>query len=81
MVYSQNSLQGDPLYGVGGVPIQQEMTSVPGDCDYFLHAYLLSFIHPRIELSMKTKCYLLERKLGFLKGRPITFSAVKKSLA
>jgi 23S rRNA pseudouridine1911/1915/1917 synthase len=50
-------LMGDPLYGVGGVPIQQEMTSVPGDCGYFLHAYLLSFIHPRTELSMKTKCY------------------------
>ncbi|MEM9217155.1 MAG: RluA family pseudouridine synthase [Cyanobacteria bacterium P01_F01_bin.150] len=50
-------LLGDPLYGVGGVPLQQttEMdmeqgrVAVPGDCGYWLHAHRLDFTHPRTE--------------------------------
>jgi 23S rRNA pseudouridine1911/1915/1917 synthase len=55
-------LLGDPLYGVGGVPrlqggLQEELQGaiaaeklpVPGDCGYFLHAYRLSFWHPRTD--------------------------------
>lgn len=37
-------LWGDPLYGVGGVAIDQ--TSVPGDCGYLLHAYEIGLTHP-----------------------------------
>ncbi|WNZ44754.1 RluA family pseudouridine synthase [Leptolyngbya boryana CZ1] len=37
-------LWGDPLYGVGGVAINQN--SVPGDCGYLLHAYTVGLIHP-----------------------------------
>ena len=46
-------LVGDPLYIAGGTfaPIRenQKTIPVPGDCGYFLHAYSLSFIHPRSE--------------------------------
>lgn len=45
-------LWGDPLYGIGGVPIQN-LTSqdtiqdaVPGDCGYYLHAHQVKFVHP-----------------------------------
>ena len=37
-------LWGDPLYGIGGIPINQ--TSVPGDCGYWLHAYEIGLMHP-----------------------------------
>lgn len=37
-------LWGDPLYGIGGVAIDQ--TSVPGDCGYLLHAYEIGLTHP-----------------------------------
>jgi 23S rRNA pseudouridine1911/1915/1917 synthase len=42
-------LWGDPLYGVGGVPLPQllaEKLPVPGDCGYALHAMQLIFLHP-----------------------------------
>lgn len=38
-------LIGDPLYGIGGVPMTTE--AVPGDCGYWLHARQLGFRHPR----------------------------------
>jgi 23S rRNA pseudouridine1911/1915/1917 synthase len=38
-------LIGDPLYGVGGVPMATD--AVPGDCGYWLHARQLGFCHPR----------------------------------
>lgn len=44
-------LLGDPLYVAGGtfaeIMTNQEQIPVPGDCGYFLHAYSLSFTHPR----------------------------------
>jgi 23S rRNA pseudouridine1911/1915/1917 synthase len=56
-------LLGDPLYGIGGVPICQpeadnasEKISVPGDCGYHLHAYQLCFIHPQTGKPMNVIC-------------------------
>ncbi|MCC0176181.1 RluA family pseudouridine synthase [Waterburya agarophytonicola K14] len=53
-------LVGDPLYIAGGTfaPITKETQSipVPGDCGYFLHAYQLSFIHPRSQQKQNFKC-------------------------
>jgi 23S rRNA pseudouridine1911/1915/1917 synthase len=50
-------LVGDPLYGVGGTPLQlnpdplnsdqTDKPVVPGDCGYYLHAYHLTFTHPK----------------------------------
>jgi 23S rRNA pseudouridine1911/1915/1917 synthase len=46
-------LVGDPLYGVGGVPLSGT-TALPGDAGYELHAWRVAFVHPasgeRIEL-------------------------------
>ena len=40
-------LMGDPLYGVGGIPlITENEKALPGDCGYHLHAYRLAFAHP-----------------------------------
>ena len=53
-------LLGDPLYVVGGTfaEIQPNQTQipVPGDCGYFLHAYCLSFVHPRTLKEMSFTC-------------------------
>jgi len=38
-------LVGDPLYGVGGVPIEN-CCALPGDLGYHLHSELLGFSHP-----------------------------------
>jgi 23S rRNA pseudouridine1911/1915/1917 synthase len=38
-------LAGDPLYGVGGRPLE-DLPGVPGDGGYFLHAQYLKFRHP-----------------------------------
>ena len=38
-------LVGDPLYGVGGVPLA-DLPGLPGDGGYWLHAQHLSFAHP-----------------------------------
>ena len=38
-------LVGDPLYEVGGIPIENG-TATPGDCGYWLHAHQLEFDHP-----------------------------------
>jgi 23S rRNA pseudouridine1911/1915/1917 synthase len=43
-------LVGDPLYGIGGVPMATD--AVPGDCGYSLHARQLGFRHPRSEQWM-----------------------------
>ncbi|WP_353259952.1 RluA family pseudouridine synthase [Prochlorothrix hollandica] len=43
-------LLGDPLYGVGGLPVTVppgERMPVPGDGGYWLHAHRLGFEHPR----------------------------------
>jgi 23S rRNA pseudouridine1911/1915/1917 synthase len=52
-------LVGDPLYDVGGVPIIDhygDKLPVPGDCGYHLHAYHLSFTHPRTGESKSIVC-------------------------
>ena len=41
-------LVGDPLYGVGGMPLE-ELPGLPGDGAYLLHAQFLKFEHPITE--------------------------------
>jgi 23S rRNA pseudouridine1911/1915/1917 synthase len=38
-------LVGDPLYGVGGRPLE-DLPGLPGDGGYYLHAQTLRFLHP-----------------------------------
>jgi 23S rRNA pseudouridine1911/1915/1917 synthase len=38
-------LVGDPLYGLGGLPLE-DLPGLPGDGGYFLHAQFLKFHHP-----------------------------------
>ncbi len=38
-------LVGDPLYGVGGLPMAN-LPGLPGDGGYLLHAHRLGFVHP-----------------------------------
>jgi 23S rRNA pseudouridine1911/1915/1917 synthase len=38
-------LVGDPLYGVGGLPLEA-LPGLPGDGGYYLHAQTLRFVHP-----------------------------------
>ena len=38
-------LVGDPLYGIGGQPLEN-LPGLPGDGGYFLHAQFLKFHHP-----------------------------------
>ncbi|TSA87268.1 RluA family pseudouridine synthase [Deinococcus detaillensis] len=38
-------LLGDPLYGVGGLPLPH-LPGLPGDGGYWLHAHRLRFVHP-----------------------------------
>ncbi len=49
-------LLGDPLYGVGGLPLGDQ-PALPGDGGYLLHAYQLGFIHP-----ITGKCLNLQAK-------------------
>ncbi len=54
-------LLGDPLYGLGGVPLMFDPGAeadrpVPGDTGYLLHAYRLSLVHPRTQESMQWTC-------------------------
>ncbi len=53
-------LLGDPLYVAGGtftkINPDRKQIPVPSDCGYFLHAYRLSFAHPRSLKPMIFKC-------------------------
>ena len=53
-------LLGDPLYVAGGtfakIAPNSEQIPVPGEGGYFLHAYRLSFIHPRSRSSISFEC-------------------------
>ena len=48
-------LKGDPLYGVGGLPLPGTH-ALPGDPGYLLHSAELSFIHPGIGSKMVIEC-------------------------
>jgi 23S rRNA pseudouridine1911/1915/1917 synthase len=48
-------LVGDPLYGVGGIPLQ-DTRAVPGDPGYHLHAAELSFKHPATGQEVMIEC-------------------------
>jgi 23S rRNA pseudouridine1911/1915/1917 synthase len=54
-------LVGDPLYLSGGIANINTQHStraipVPSDCGYHLHAYLLSFLHPRHQQTQTFIC-------------------------
>lgn len=46
---------GDPLYGVGGVPLAHA-PGLPGDAGYLLHACELRLTHPRTEHALVLSC-------------------------
>jgi 23S rRNA pseudouridine1911/1915/1917 synthase len=48
-------LVGDPLYGVGGLPMP-DSRALPGDPGYHLHAAELSFRHPRTGRELVLAC-------------------------
>jgi 23S rRNA pseudouridine1911/1915/1917 synthase len=48
-------LQGDPLYGAGGLPLPGTH-ALPGDPGYLLHSAELSFIHPGTGSKMVIEC-------------------------
>jgi 23S rRNA pseudouridine1911/1915/1917 synthase len=47
-------LVGDPLYGIGGVPLADP--ALPGDGGYFLHAHRLRFTHPATGVTTTIEC-------------------------
>jgi 23S rRNA pseudouridine1911/1915/1917 synthase len=52
-------LVGDPLYSMGGIPLidkKAEQVATPGDCGYNLHAYYLSFHHPKTDETIHITC-------------------------
>lgn len=54
-------LTGDPLYGVGGLPLPIKPSAtgrvpVPGDVGYHLHAYRLTLPHPRTQKPLELLC-------------------------
>ncbi|MBW4484068.1 MAG: RluA family pseudouridine synthase [Tildeniella torsiva UHER 1998/13D] len=54
-------LVGDPLYGVGGLPLpikpsENGRVPVPGDVGYHLHAYRLTLPHPRTQEILEIVC-------------------------
>jgi 23S rRNA pseudouridine1911/1915/1917 synthase len=52
---SGHPLVGDPLYGVGGLPLP-DTHALPGDPGYLLHAASLSFRHPGTGRAMVIEC-------------------------
>ena len=58
-------LLGDPLYVSGGtfaeIASDRRSIPVPGDCGYYLHAYRLSFTHPRTLQQMSFQCPIPQR--------------------
>ncbi|MDX2239743.1 MAG: RluA family pseudouridine synthase [Leptolyngbyaceae cyanobacterium bins.302] len=54
-------LIGDPLYEIGGIPHPVtddtfQKSPIPGDCGYHLHAYQLTFTHPRSQKPLAILC-------------------------
>jgi len=63
---SGHPLAGDPLYGVGGLPLP-DMRALPGDPGYHLHAAELSFHHPSTRREVVIECEtpaILRRSTG-----------------
>jgi 23S rRNA pseudouridine1911/1915/1917 synthase len=52
LAFAGHPLVGDPLYALGGVP-RTDITALPGDGGYFLHAERLAFPHPTTGLSLE----------------------------
>jgi 23S rRNA pseudouridine1911/1915/1917 synthase len=50
-------LVGDPLYGMGGQPLEN-LPGLPGDGRYFLHAQFLKFHHPITEEEINLEATL-----------------------
>jgi len=48
-------LQGDPLFGPGGLPFPGGL-GVPGDAGYRLHAFRLELAHPRTGAPVEVEC-------------------------
>ena len=49
-------LSGDPLYGVGGIPLA-DSRALPGDTGYLLHSALLGFSHPTTGEWLEISCF------------------------
>ena len=49
-------LAGDPLYGIGGIPIA-DCRTLPGDIGYYLHSALLGFLHPITKEWIEITCF------------------------
>ena len=54
LAWAGHPLVGDPLYGVGGVPLPQP--GLPGDPGYRLHAHRLSLTHPATGDPLTLEC-------------------------
>ncbi|HET9318054.1 MAG TPA: RluA family pseudouridine synthase [Vicinamibacteria bacterium] len=54
LAWAGHPLMGDPLYGVGGVPLPEP--GLPGDAGYRLHAHRLSLDHPATGARLTLEC-------------------------
>jgi 23S rRNA pseudouridine1911/1915/1917 synthase len=55
LAHAGHPLAGDPLYGIGGVPLPGS-GAVPGDPGYLLHALRLELVHPRSGTPLRLEC-------------------------
>ena len=54
MAAAGHPLVGDPLYGIGGVPLADP--ALPGDAGYWLHSHRLRFAHPATGAPTTVEC-------------------------
>lgn len=55
LAHAGHPLWGDPLYGVGGVPLPASR-ALPGDPGYLLHALRVELAHPRTGAPLVIEC-------------------------
>jgi 23S rRNA pseudouridine1911/1915/1917 synthase len=55
LAHAGHPLCGDPLYGVGGVPLPGSR-ALPGDPGYLLHALRVELAHPRTGAPLVIEC-------------------------
>jgi 23S rRNA pseudouridine1911/1915/1917 synthase len=55
LAHAGHRLCGDPLYGVGGVPLPGSR-ALPGDPGYLLHALRVELAHPRTGAPLVIEC-------------------------